>query len=88
MINSFDSRKGLIGGGIFGVIYFILGELTTPGNLNCSYLANPLTDVFAMLGSIICIMKGLQYDDFLVSAFGICVLVIHLGQIIFKTGVI
>ena len=88
MMNSFDSRKGLIGGGIFGVIYFILGELTTPGNLNCSYLANPLTDAFAMLGSIICIMKGLQYDDFLVSAFGICVLVIHLGQIFFKAGLI
>ena len=88
MMNSFDSKKGLIGGGIFGVIYFIIGELTTPGNLNCSYLANPLTDALAMLGSIICIMKGLQYDDFLVSAFGICVLVTHIGQIIFKAGVI
>ena len=87
MMNSFDSRKGLIGGGIFGVIYFILGELTTPSNLNCSYLANPITDAFATLGAIICIMKGLQYDDFLVSAFGICVLIIHLGQVVFKTGV-
>jgi len=86
MMNNFDSRKGLIGGGIFGVIYFLLGELTTPSNLNCSYLANPITDALATLGAIICIMKGLQYDDFLVSAFGICVLIIHLGQVVFKAG--
>ncbi len=86
MLTKFDARAGLIGGGLFGIIYFIIGELTTPGDLNCSYLANPLTDVFAMIGAIICIMKGLQYDDFLVSAFGICVVIIHLGQIIFKFG--
>ena len=86
MINSFDSKKGLIGGGIFGIIYFLIGELTTPSNLNCSYLANPITDVLATLGAIICITKGLQYDDFLVSAFGICVLIIHLGQVVFKAG--
>ena len=74
--------QGIIIGGLFALVYWIYSESSLPAGANCAWLASPGTDALAFLGAGLCMWRGKTHDDFLVSAFGACVTVIHLCHFI------
>ena len=63
-------------------VFWFYSESTLPADANCAWLASPGTDFLAFLGAVLCMWRGKTHDDFLVSAFGACVTVIHLCQFV------
>tara|TARA_B100001750_G_scaffold45537_1_gene33794 strand:+ start:2681 stop:2980 length:300 start_codon:yes stop_codon:yes gene_type:complete len=74
--------QGIIIGGLFAFVFWFYSESTLPADANCAWLASPGTDFLAFLGAVLCMWRGKTHDDFLVSAFGACVTVIHLCQFV------
>ena len=72
-------------GTLFGIFYFFISEREMMDN-NRSYLANPLTDILAFIGSSWVIVRGLQLEEGVLVLLGSAIWTIHLFQLIFKNG--
>ena len=73
--------QGVLIGGLFALIFWIYNESSLPIGANCAWLASPGTDFLAFLGAALCVWRGRVHNDFLVAAFGACVIVIHICQV-------
>ena len=84
--NDIGSTSGLICAGVaLGIAYFIVSEIGQANN-NRSYLANPLTDVLALVGSAFVAVRALQIDESLIAMLASTVYTIHVLQVIYKQG--
>lgn len=84
--NDIGSTSGLIFAGVaLGIAYFIISEVGQASN-NRSYLANPLTDVLALVGSAFVAVRALQIDESLIAMLASTVYTIHVLQVIYKQG--
>lgn len=84
--NDIGSTSGLIFAGVaLGIAYFIVSEIGQANN-NRSYLANPLTDVLALVGSAFVAVRALQIDESLIAMLASTVYTIHVLQVIYKQG--
>ena len=72
-------------GSAFGVFYFMVSEMGMADN-NRSYVANPLTDVLAFLGTGWLIIRAFELDEGLLILVGCAIFVIHVLQLAFKFG--
>ncbi len=72
-------------GTITGILYFLLSEMQSADN-NRSYLANPITDVLAFVGSSWVIVRGSQLEEGVFVFLGATIWTIHLFQLLFKNG--
>ena len=72
-------------GSAFGVFYFMVAEMGM-ANDNRSYLANPLTDVLAFIGTSWLIIRAFELDEGLLISIGCAIFVIHVLQLAFKQG--
>jgi hypothetical protein len=63
-----------------GLGFWYLSEASVPEKVDCSYLAAPATDLFALLGAMVCAYKGVKLNDPFIQAFGSAVIVIHAFQ--------
>lgn len=75
-------KHGFVGGSIFALLFWWFNEASLDPGANCAWLASPGTDAMAFLGAGLCVWRGSEHDDFLVSAFGACVIVIHICQVV------
>tara|TARA_Y100001973_G_C5144976_1_gene304940 strand:- start:245 stop:631 length:387 start_codon:yes stop_codon:yes gene_type:complete len=69
----------------FGVFYFMVSEMGMADN-NRSYVANPLTDVLAFIGTGWLIIRAFELDEGLLILVGCAIFVIHVLQLAFKQG--
>mgnify|MGYP007114381070 CR=1 FL=1 len=67
-------------GAAAGLGFWYLSESSIPDKVDCSYLAAPATDLFALLGGGYTAYKGVKLKDPWVQAFGTAVVVIHAFQ--------
>ena len=74
--------QGVVLGGLFALVFWIYNESSLPLDANCTWLASPGTDFLAFLGAALCVWRGRHHNDFLVAAFGACVIVIHVCQVV------
>lgn len=72
-------------GTLFGIFYFLLSERGMMDN-NRSYLANPITDVLAFIGSSWVVVRGMQLEEGVLVLMGSAIWTIHLFQLLFKNG--
>ena len=72
-------------GSAFGVFYFMVSEMGMADN-NRSYVANPLTDVLAFLGTGWLIVRANTLDEGILVLVGSAIFVIHVLQLAFKFG--
>tara|TARA_Y100000114_G_scaffold145629_1_gene155483 strand:+ start:2213 stop:2608 length:396 start_codon:yes stop_codon:yes gene_type:complete len=85
--NDIGTSSGLIFAGVaLGIAYFILSEIGQAEN-NRSYLANPLTDVLALVGSAFVAVRATQLDESLIAGLASTVYTIHVLQVIYKQGI-
>jgi hypothetical protein len=85
-INEIGTPSGLIFAGVaLGIAYFIVGEVGQANN-NRSYIANPITDLLALIGSAFVAVRASQLDESLIAGLASCVYTIHVLQIIYKQG--
>tara|TARA_Y100001937_G_scaffold127749_1_gene200982 strand:+ start:1585 stop:1986 length:402 start_codon:yes stop_codon:yes gene_type:complete len=84
--NDIGTPSGLIFAGVaLGIAYFIVSEVGQAEN-NRSYLANPITDVFALIGSAFVAVRATQLDESLIAGLASTVYTIHVLQVIYKQG--
>lgn len=71
---------------IFGYVYYKnMVNSIKDECINCSFVANKLTDVIAFLIGFILINKGIyEYDDDIITIIGITIIVEHILQISYK----
>jgi hypothetical protein len=74
-----------MGGSIFGIFYFMISEIGLE-NDNRSYVANPLTDVLAFMGTGWLILRAYELGEGLLVTVGCAIFVIHVLQLAFKQG--
>ena len=72
-------------GTFFGFLFFLISEMDAIGS-NRSYLANPLTDILAFLGSALIYLNGVRLDSSISVFIGSAIYTIHLMQTIAKNG--
>ena len=72
-------------GTLLGLTYFAISEMNMAEN-NRSYVANPLTDVLAFLGSGWLIVRAFELDEGLLVLVGCSIFSIHVMQLAFKYG--
>ena len=86
-VNNIGSMNGYIFfGTLFGVFYFFLSERSMMDN-NRSYLANPITDILAFIGSSWVIVRGMQLEEGVLVLMGSAIWTIHLFQLLFKNEI-
>lgn len=72
-------------GSAFGVFYFMVSEIGLADD-NRSYVANPLTDILAFMGTGWLIIRSFALDEGLLILIGSAIFVIHVLQLAFKQG--
>lgn len=75
-----NATLGIGLGAAAGLGFWYLSESSRPEKVDCSYLAAPATDLFALLGGGYCAYQGVKLGDPFVQAFGAAVVVIHSFQ--------
>jgi hypothetical protein len=86
-LNNFTSTGAFVfAGACIGVAYFFWGEMGMQEN-NRSYVANPLTDILAFVGSGFITIRAIQVDESLIAFIGSAIYTIHIMQLIFKNGI-
>tara|TARA_B110000444_G_scaffold243980_1_gene262978 strand:- start:29 stop:430 length:402 start_codon:yes stop_codon:yes gene_type:complete len=85
-INQIGTPSGLIFAGVaLGIAYFLVGEIGQAQN-NRSYVANPITDLLALIGSAFVAVRATQLDESFIAGLASCVYTIHVMQVIYKQG--
>ncbi len=70
---------------ILGTLYYFNMSLSIPKNLNCSFVANIWTDIFAFIGALIIVYKGVyKYNDCLLCIIGTLIITEHVWQVFFN----
>lgn len=72
----------IILGVIIGYIYFLIMESTIPRDVNCSYISNIWTDIFAFIYGFIIIYFGYSYSNYILVFLGITIIVEHVMQFV------
>lgn len=86
-LNAFTSTGAFVFGGcVIGILYYFWGEMGMESN-NRSYVANPLTDILAFIGSAFITVRAIQIDESIIASIGSAIYTIHIMQLIFKNGI-
>ena len=72
-------------GSLFGVFFFLVSEMGQMEN-NRSYLASPITDLLAFLGTGWLIIRAYNLEEGVLVGIGCAIFVIHVLQVAFKQG--
>ncbi len=74
-----------IAGSLFGIFFFMVSEVGMADS-NRSYVANPLTDILAFIGTGWLIMRAYNLEEGVLIGVGCAIFVIHILQLAFKQG--
>ena len=66
---------------LLGSAYYIMMESSIPTEANCSYLATPMTDYLAFVWGLVVFRYGIEYDNPILTALGMTVIVEHIWQL-------
>lgn len=72
-------------GSLFGLMFFLISEMGQADS-NRSYIANPLTDVLALLGTGWLIVRAESLEEGVLMMIGAAIFVIHVLQVAWKQG--
>jgi len=66
---------------ILGHIFYQTMEASLPTESNCSYMAAPITDLFAFMWGFAIVYYGFKYDNAILTMLGATIIVEHIFQL-------
>ena len=92
MINNYNNHTNhkhhvgvIITGFILGTIYYLNMSTSIPKDVNCSFVANIYTDIFAFIIGGILIYYGIFiYNDYILTIIGTAIITEHIWQFFYN----